>query len=139
MCGVAGFFYKDPQQTGPIGHILTEFLTTLGSRGVDGTGVALYDHLEPQGLVCRIFLGGREPTAEQADRVLGRLAGLATIAGHQLDADLLRIVVKYDGPPQQLADRLEADDPHVRVFSLGRSMEIVKDVGDARRLDARYC
>ena len=47
----------------------------------------------------------------------------------------MRARLAYDGDLGDLTDRIEAQ-PHVEVFSIGRSMEIVKDVGDADDVEA---
>jgi len=138
MCGIAGFLYKDPQRTGPVGKTLVELLGVLGSRGVDGTGVSLYGPSSPGKLVARVCLSGPEGPANQAERVLARVRQIATVVEADLKADSLRLVVAYDGPIARLADTIEGGEQGVDVFSLGRSMEIVKDVGDAARLDEKY-
>src|SRR5205085_11395226 len=94
MCGVAGFLYKDPGRTGPIGQTILRMLDVLGSRGVDGTGVALYGtpHEEPA-FVLRVLLGGRGPAHEQAARVKDRLERIATVQEADVQDDYLRLVV----------------------------------------------
>ena len=42
MCGIAGLLYKSSARSGPLGAQILQMLDILGSRGVDGTGVALY-------------------------------------------------------------------------------------------------
>jgi glutamine phosphoribosylpyrophosphate amidotransferase len=46
----------------------------------------------------------------------------------------LRARLAYDGDLGDLTDQVEAE-PHVEVFSIGRSMEIVKEVGDANDVE----
>lgn len=138
MCGIAGFLYKDPQRAGPVGKILVDLLTVLGSRGIDGTGVALYGEVTPGRWAAQVFLGGQGPPADQAERVVARVREIAAVVKADARADLLRLVVDYEGPITRLADTIEGGEPGIDLFSVGRSMGIVKDTGDALRLDGKY-
>ena len=68
MCGIAGLLYKDPARRGPLGELMLRMLDVLGSRGVDGTGVALYGAPQPDALIFRVWLGGKGAHADQAAR-----------------------------------------------------------------------
>jgi methylamine---glutamate N-methyltransferase subunit A len=158
MCGVAGFLYKDPGRTGPIGQTVLRMLDVLGSRGVDGTGVALYgvgvgsssrekdtaslptpDSRLPTPFVVRMVLGGHGPAHEQAARIKDRVERIATVQEAEVQHDYLRLVVRDGDEVSVLADAVEHDDPGVEVFSIGRAMEVVKQVGPARVLREKYC
>lgn len=154
MCGVAGFLYKDAQRSGPVGQTILRMLDVLGSRGVDGTGVALYgvgsrelevgsnstnSLLPTPTFVARIKLGGRGGAEEQAARIAGRLEGLGTVQQAEVRHDYLRLVIATSDDVATLAAAVERDDPGVEVFSIGHSMEIVKQVGAAQVLRDRYC
>src|ERR687886_1561381 len=93
MCGVAGFLYKNPGRTGPIGQTILRMLDVLGSRGVDGTGVALYGTPREDALVLRVMLGGRGPAHAQATRIKDRLARIATVQEAEVQHDYLRLVL----------------------------------------------
>ena len=140
MCGVVGLLYRDPGRTGPIGQTILHMLDVLGSRGVDGTGVALYGtpHEEPA-FVLRVLLGGRGPAHEQAARVKDRLERNATVQEAEVQHDYLRLVVSDGDDVSALADAVEHGDPGIEVFSIGRAMEVVKQVGPARVLREKYC
>ena len=139
MCGVAGFLYKNPGRTGPIGQTILHMLDVLGSRGVDGTGVALYGAPQEDALVVRVVLGGHGPGHAQAARIKDRVERIATVQEAEVQHDYLRLVVRDSNDPSVLADAVEHDDPGVGVFSIGRAMEVVKQVGPARVLRETYC
>jgi glutamate synthase domain-containing protein 1 len=139
MCGVAGFLYKDAGRTGPIGQTILRMLDVLGSRGVDGTGVALYGTPREDALVLRVMLGGHGPAHEQAARVKDRLERIATVQEAELQHDYLRVMVGDNDDVSALARAVEHDDPGTLVFSIGRAMEVVKQVGPARVLREKYC
>jgi glutamine phosphoribosylpyrophosphate amidotransferase len=48
-----------------------------------------------------------------------------------------RIVLSFDGDLKALADYVE-DVPHCEVLSLGHSLEIIKDLGDAETVSGQY-
>ncbi len=139
MCGVAGFLYKDAGRTGPVGETVLHMLDVLGSRGVDGTGVALYGTPQEQAQVLRVKLGGSGAPEEQAHRVEDRLESMATVQHAAVQDDYLRLVVAGGDDVAELADAVERDDPGVEVFSVGQAMEVVKQVGPAQVLRDNYC
>ena len=158
MCGVAGLLYKDPGRTGPIGQTILHLLDVLGSRGVDGTGVALYgvgggswsrekdtaslptpDSRLSIPFVVRVVLGGHGPANEQAARIKDRVERIATVQEAEVQHDYLRLVVGDGDDVSTLADAVEHGDSGVEVFSIGSAMEVVKQVGPARVLRETYC
>jgi glutamate synthase domain-containing protein 1 len=122
-------------------------LDVLGSRGVDGTGVALYGVPSGQNLVLRVKLHGRGTEEEQAARVQDRLASIAAIGTAEVRGDYLRLVLSApvrgadddDTGFAAIADAAESGDPGVEVFSIGHALEVVKQVGPASVLRDRYC
>ena len=138
MCGIAGIIHRD----GPsdMGVEITKMLQSMKHRGPDSTGYALYS--EPDDLVAIRFMlaepreyGGfgiaerlERSRAEVESRLAKIGADLATI--HSDTGYAFRATVRYDGDLKPLADYLE-DVPGCEVLSLGSSLEIVKDLGDA--------
>jgi len=114
-------------------------LDVLGSRGVDGTGVALYGTPREDTLVLRVMLGGGGPAHEHAARVKDRLERIATVQEADLQHDYLRLAVSDTDDVSALAYAVEHDDPGIEVFSVGRAMEVVKQVGPAQVLRDKYC
>ncbi|MDE0750373.1 MAG: class II glutamine amidotransferase [Acidimicrobiales bacterium] len=116
-------------------------------RGPDSTGYALYS--EPDDLVTIRFMlaepkeyGGfgiderlERGRAEVESRLAKIGADLATI--HSDTGYAFRATVRYDGDLKPLADYLE-DIPGCKVLSLGNSLEIVKDLGDAITVQEQY-
>jgi len=150
MCGIAGLIYRDG--THEIGRDLTRMLQSMKHRGPDSTGYALYG---PRGhrIVMRYTLADANTPRdfEFPDRlrrhqaqVVDRLRGLgATI--HDVEAETeyaYRAVLELPsqngtGALKAIADRLE-DIPDCEVLSLGHSLEIVKDLGDAESVSHQY-
>ena len=145
MCGIAGIIHRD----GPsdMGAEITKMLQSMKHRGPDSTGYALYS--EPDDLVTIRFMlaepkeyGGfgiderlERGRAEVESRLAKIGADLATI--HSDTGYAFRATVRYDGDLKPLADYLE-DIPGCKVLSLGNSLEIVKDLGDAITVQEQY-
>ena len=132
MCGLCGFLYKDAERTGPVGQVLFDMLVPMARRGTDSTGVALYGPPEPGSLVVRARIDANHGTPE---RVLERLRSAGQVGEHSQSGPNLRARIAYDGDVGALTDQVESE-PHVEVFSIGRSMEIVKEVGDAEDVES---
>jgi hypothetical protein len=114
-------------------------LDVLGSRGLDGTGVALYGKAEPDTLVLRVLLGGSDSKEQQAARIQSRLSATARVLHAEVRHDYLRLAVAGTDDVAALAACVERDDAGVEVFSIGTAMEVVKQVGPASILSDRYC
>jgi hypothetical protein len=130
-----------------MGVEITKMLQSMKHRGPDSTGYALYS--EPDDLVTIRFMlaepkeyGGfgiderlERGRAEVESRLAKIGADLATI--HSDTGYAFRATVRYDGDLKPLADYLE-DIPGCKVLSLGNSLEIVKDLGDAITVQEQY-
>ena len=138
MCGLVGIFYKggERRSTGPVGDVLVQMCQDLFRRGPDSTGFAIYGEPQDGTLVVRVDL-------DRPD--LRRAAELAAIAAEQLvlvkewrlTGRSVRMEVGSDADGK-LADWIEERVEASRVFSVGRTMEIVKDVGSAADVDRTY-
>tara|TARA_Y100000588_G_scaffold43975_1_gene41704 strand:- start:1660 stop:2589 length:930 start_codon:yes stop_codon:yes gene_type:complete len=145
MCGIAGIIHRD----GPsdMGAELTKMLQSMKHRGPDSTGYALYG--QPDDLVTIRFMlaepkeyggfGVEEKLERSRAEVESRLAKIgADLATINSDTGYaFRATVRYDGDLKPLADYLE-DVPGCEVLSLGNSLEIVKDLGDANSVMDQY-
>jgi methylamine---glutamate N-methyltransferase subunit A len=136
VCGIVGVFYKADGAIGPVGEVLSEMCDLLFRRGPDSAGVALYGAPLEDGLVVRVDLDRADLEAAEA-QVLSAAREIVSVAEHVRRDRSLRMVVSDDAEGK-LADLLEQRVPGARVFSVGRSMEIVKDLGMACDITERY-
>ncbi len=132
MCGLCGFLYKDAERVGPVGRTLHAMLGPMARRGTDSTGIALYGRPQPGSFVVRARIDGNHGTP---DRVVAALEGAGTVSERSQQGPNLRARIAYSGDLGALTDSIEAE-PDVEVFSIGRAMEIVKEVGDADAVEA---
>ncbi len=147
MCGIAGIIYRDGAQH-PIGEEMTRMLQSMKHRGPDSTGYALYGTPTKGNLVMRYKLADANTPRdfEFEDRlrrhrfeVESRLAALGAKV-HEVDEETnyaFRVSFDYDGDLKLLADLVE-DIPDAEVLSLGSSLEIIKDLGDAASVHDTY-
>ncbi len=145
MCGIAGIIYRDGAHS--IGTDMTRMLQSMKHRGPDSTGYALYG--KPSDLVVMRYKLADANTPrdfEFSERLVRNRAEvdrrLASIGARvqEFEAETeyaFRVVLEYDGDLKELADYVE-DVPDCEVLSLGNSLEIVKDLGDAETVSDGY-
>jgi glutamate synthase domain-containing protein 1 len=150
MCGIAGIIYKNGNGAHRIGRDMTAMLQSMKHRGPDSTGYALY-HQPTSEFVVRVNLsdssaGGRESNLDFADdvarrrrAVIARIKGVGATIKDTDDVNeyTFSVTVEFHGELKDLADHIESV-PNAEVLSLGHSLEIVKDLGDAASVASAY-
>lgn len=145
MCGIAGIIHRD----GPsdIGVELTSMLQSMKHRGPDSTGFALFGAPE-ESLVLRLKLadpavrrdvewGERlEHVLKELHQRLSKVGAVAESVDRPTDYTI-RAMLRYAGDLKSLVDYVE-DIPGCEVLSVGHSLEIVKDLGDALNVAGQY-
>ncbi len=145
MCGIAGIIYRDGAHE--IGRDMTRMLQSMKHRGPDSTGYALYGPTTKSVLMRYKLADANDARdfefAERLEKnqheVESRLRSLgATIEEVEPETEYaFRVTLTYDGDLKALADYVE-DVPNAEVLSLGHSLEIVKDLGDAETVCDQY-
>jgi glutamate synthase domain-containing protein 1 len=148
MCGIAGIIYRDGGGERRVGRDMTAMLQAMKHRGPDSTGYALYRPASEDGYVMHVKLAesnghqdfdfAQRLTRQRSD-VETRMRSMgARIADVRNTTDYaMTVTFGFDGDLKQLADYVE-DARGTEVLSLGRALEIVKDLGDARTVAADY-
>lgn len=121
MCGIAGFLQKDPTSEPRAADVLLEMLFALNRRGPDSAGVALYGPPHEDGFVLRAWYGDDE---ELGGRGVEALKERWPVPTADLTAGYARIEVTTDASAKEVAEATDAAG--LEVFSIGRSLEIVK-------------
>ncbi len=147
MCGLAGIIHRGT--SGPIGRELTSMLQSMKHRGPDSTGFALYGTGNSTGLVMRLKLAEREDMKTGID-FLARLeerreqveTQIRALGGEILGAEeatkyAWRYHLEFDGDLRRLADYIE-DIEGAEILSIGTTLELVKDLGDANAVAESY-
>lgn len=138
MCGLVGIFYKgEGAEEGPVGDVMVPMCQDLYRRGTDSTGFAVY-RPAPVGstFVVRVDLD-RPDLQNAAELTVIAAEQLVAVKEWKLTARSVRLEVDSDADGK-LADWIEERIEGARVFSVGRAMEIIKDVGSANDVDRLY-
>jgi methylamine---glutamate N-methyltransferase subunit A len=146
MCGIAGIIYRDG--TRDVGRDMTRMLQSMKHRGPDSTGYALYGQPKDGRVIMRYTLAdantprdfefGDRIQRHQKQVVVRLKAAGAQIEDVEPETEYAyRTTLTYDGNLKDLTDRIE-DIPDAEVLSIGRSLEIVKDLGDAETVSDQY-
>lgn len=115
---------------------LIEMLDGCQHRGPDSSGFALYGQATKGELKLRFFVGQGDEAVAAVERIQKTLAEQhASIIEDEHVGDNYRVVVDFSGDVQKFAYAMEQA---ANVISIGESLDIVKDVGTAHEVDARY-
>ncbi len=145
MCGICGI--KLPT-SGPIGRNLVDMCQAMRHRGYDSTGFALYGEPVEGRLVLRLRIVEAAHTHAALDALEGcparaRRHARRRARGRRRAVDapdrFVRALVKAG--TDQVRDIVRAIDDAghgIEVQSIGRSLEIIKDLGDAETVNARH-
>ncbi|MDZ4791527.1 MAG: glutamine amidotransferase [Hyphomicrobiales bacterium] len=148
MCGIAGLIHRG--RSGDIGTQMTAMLQSLKHRGPDSTGYALYGQgIGGDRFVMRFKVAEqedmkhgfkiRELVKERRSEVDARLAEMEARVVDQAVATTyaFKYTFDYTGELKKLVDYME-DIEGVELMSIGRGLELVKDLGDAKMVSDQY-
>jgi len=144
MCGICGIKLPTP---GPIGRNLVDMCQAMRHRGYDSTGFALYGEPVEGQLILRLRIEDAAQTHSALNALEGSLRerGVTVAAEHETDnapdAPDRFVRALVNAGTDQVRDIVRAIDDaghSIQVQSIGRSLEIVKDLGDAETVNARH-
>ena len=149
MCGIAGLIHKN--KTVNIGQELQDMLQALKHRGPDSTGFALYGEGHDDNFIMRFKVGenvkeGSSAVNEgseiydsrkaQVDKYLIEL-GAEVVSEEQITPYSFKYVLKYDDDLMEFSKKIESVEM-TEILSIGKSLELVKDIGDAGVVSEQY-
>jgi len=145
VCGIAGIIYRNGGGEREVGRDMTRMLQAMKHRGPDSTGYALYRGGGDTFVMHVKLSEAVDEDAElaqrvqrQRDQVEARLRDVgAEIEEVKGTHRTMTVIFGFDGDLKLLADAVERVR-HTEVLSLGRSLEIVKDLGDAETVSGEY-
>jgi amidophosphoribosyltransferase len=135
MCGIVGLFLKNPDYQVDLGLHITSMLGEMSERGPDSSGIAIYRQPAPEGYE-KITLQTADPAfdwpglGDEITAALGDAAKLREVGSH--------CVLAVAAAPGEIRAWLTANHPDIRIVSLGRVIEIFKDVGLPNDVTARF-
>jgi len=148
MCGIAGIIHKQAGKGVNIGEQMTSMLQALKHRGPDSTGYAMYGEDDGNQIM-------RFKVAEAADlegsydihaEIEGRLGlidsrlaelGVKVVKKESPTEYAHRYEIEFSGDMKKVADFIE-DIEGVEILSIGNSLELIKDLGDAAVVSGQY-
>ena len=137
MCGIVGYLDKIGAEGGNVGSVLLGMLNALACRGPDSAGVALFGARQSGQLVARVKLGDNgNGTARSGEvKIIAEKFGGREFT--QTGA-YLRFVFGETDDLKPFITGVEGAGRDVEVVSVGRRLEIVKQVGSPSRLEQTF-
>ncbi|MBI2194913.1 MAG: glutamine phosphoribosylpyrophosphate amidotransferase [Planctomycetes bacterium] len=138
MCGIVGYLNRGKKTKQPLGLTLYKMLGALGCRGPDSAGVALFTHGHRGALIVRVKLAEGNGHDGLAESVVQGVAAVGRVKTFSTQQGYLRLVLDYRGDVRPVERLIESMHKDVEVVSMGRSLEIIKQVGTPENLDSAY-
>jgi len=149
MCGIAGLIHRGKSTN--VGGEMQNMLQSLKHRGPDSTGYALYGDSASNDYVLRFKVGenvkeGSSAVVEDNEVYQNRRnqvnseitsAGSKILDQKQITPYSFRYVIKTGDDLLDLAKNIESVEM-TEILSLGKSLELVKDIGDATDVAKQY-
>ena len=149
MCGIAGLIHRGKSSN--VGNELQAMLQALKHRGPDSTGYALYADNDGQNFIMRFKVGENvgegsssinedesvyDKRKELVDQMLKSL-GAKVLKEEKLTPYSYRYEMQYDEDLMDFSKKIESIES-VEILSIGKSLELIKDLGDAQEVLDRY-
>jgi len=139
MCGIAGIMFKNGRTDHETGVALIDMLDGCQHRGPDSTGFALYGEEHESELKLRFLVGDGAGADESVALIKSALDSHdADIVEDHRVGNTYQALVTFDGDLRSFAYAMEHAAPEAKVISIGRSLDIIKDVGSAHEVDDRF-
>ena len=149
MCGIAGLIHKGKSTN--VGKEMRNMLQSLKHRGPDSTGYALYGDNESKNYILRFKVGENvkegssaeiedssvyENRKEQVNVAIDSM-GVKIIEENKITPYSFRYIINTGDDLLELAQKIESVEM-TEILSLGKSLELVKDIGDASVVANQY-
>ena len=135
MCGIVGLYVKKRDLADQLGALFAEMLICMSDRGPDSAGLALYGNEPPEGSI-KVTLRHAADDYDWpglADQLGARFSCEASL---RVNANYAVIAVRADA--EALGRALTGSDPGLTVMSIGRSIEILKEIGAPAEIVDRF-
>jgi len=135
MCGIVGLFAKTPQVRKHLGLHLSKMLICMSDRGPDSAGLAIYGKSIAK--KTKIVVQSQSPEVEFMK--LKNLLSKKKIPSYSIDTQSSHAVIKIDIKQKNLVSNLISNAfPNLRILSVGKKMEIYKEVGKPSDVVKRF-
>lgn len=133
MCGIVGLFLKNAKLETRLGELTAGMLGTMNDRGPDSAGFAVYGNGGPS---VKLTLRGQD--RDRLERVVALMDQELDLNTKAIYRDTHVVILV---PPEAEADVrrwVEDHAPEADIVSVGRRMEIYKEVGLPTKVAARF-
>ncbi len=135
MCGIVGIYIKKPELEPSLGQFVSDMLVEMSDRGPDSAGVAFYRNPAPAG-GSKVSLFSANPDEdwhsnfEQISEAMGCEFMLEIHASHAIIASSASVA--------DVEAWIRSNWGHLRIMSIGESIEIYKEKGHPRDVAERF-
>jgi glutamine phosphoribosylpyrophosphate amidotransferase len=143
MCGILGYFHKGAGTDHQLGATILSMLEALGRRGPDSAGVALVGPAHLASYIVRVQSGDELEMTELAiEANRGAIHNFARTLNGAYDLSSSGVYVRFvlageiDLPA--LTSAIESLGDGIEVLSIGRAMELAKEVGTPHLLEGKH-
>jgi glutamate synthase domain-containing protein 1 len=135
MCGIVGLLLKNEKMRANLGELMTPMLVGMTSRGPDSAGVAVFG--EPvKDKLRKLSLFWREGTPDW--KKFEREVDSAWPGSNKIRAIRRHAILLTSSIPDPMRRWIADTYPQVYVLSVGRSIDLYKDIGAPADIVARY-
>ena len=135
MCGLVGLLIKDPKQRNRLGEWMVPMLVGMTERGPDSSGMAIFGRPVADRRRKLSLYAGASGLDWQAFK---KAARKALDAGLTLSVKVNHGILETAVAPSKAREWLDAAYPALQVLSVGRSIDLYKDIGLPTEIAERY-
>ncbi len=135
MCGIVGLLLKNPALRERLGELMVPMLIGMTERGPDSAGLAVFTErvAEPNHKLSLYCSGGAPRWSEW----LAQLSADVPV-DHHISSTANHAVLTTLAQPDAIWDWFSSHVPQVHVLSVGRSIDLYKDIGAPADIAQRY-
>lgn len=134
MCGIVGLLLKKPAWRPQLGALMVPMLIGMTERGPDSSGMAVFtERVAAQRRKLSLYCADRSLDWRQLEGAL-----LAYLGDAQFEIKVNHCIVSTAAEPLRVREWLAREYPSVHVLSVGRSIDLYKDVGLPADVAQRY-
>ena len=135
MCGIVGLFAKQDNISANLGVHLSKMLESMSDRGPDSAGLAIYG--KPLASKTKITVQSRSPKHDF--QKLKKFLSAKKEISFSFKIHSTHAVIKLDVKKKDQVTNLINDTfPNLRILSVGKKMEIYKEVGRPAEVVKRF-
>ena len=135
MCGIIGLFAKQKIIENRLGDLLGDMLITMSDRGPDSAGVAIYSEKESSLIKVTIQSEMSETDFPNLETFLRKRDYSSSRL--KINSTHAVLLIKQESARTVLSD-MKLNFPKIRIMSIGKNIEIYKEVGEPESVVKRF-